>query len=152
MLQDCKIFTWVESREASVISRLPLRPSRAGTNTIISVNSVYNGQAWTASKSIPAPTIPKPAMKNGTTIVKTILIRFSGFRGATSDKVGSWPHVERLRCGGAVTAASAMFVKPFGSVLSRWNYILNSSYHSNKITNLKLTLTIRFQIFLYCLK
>lgn len=115
----CEMFTWVESREASVISRLPFRPSRAGTSTMISVSSVYNGQDCTASKSIPAATIPKPAMKNGTTIVKTIMIRFSGLRGATSDKVGNWPHVERLLSGAAVTASTcAMFEKPFGSVLS----------------------------------
>lgn len=51
----------VDSRDASVISRLPLRPSRAGTRMNSSLISVNSGQCCTTSRKMPAATIPNPA-------------------------------------------------------------------------------------------
>ena len=42
--------TWVERRDAKVISRLPLSPSRAGTRMKISDTSTYTGRCWNTHK------------------------------------------------------------------------------------------------------
>ena len=51
----------VERREASVISRLPLRPSSAGT-MMITPTSEKTGQYCTTLSTSPAATMPSPAM------------------------------------------------------------------------------------------
>ena len=76
----CPRLAWVDSREARVISRLPLRPMRAGTminssdqsdsneksqstnkRTVLPGKERKTGQYWTMSKTSPAATIPRPA-------------------------------------------------------------------------------------------
>ena len=64
--------TWVESLDAKVISRLPLRPSKAGTRIKSSLTVSKTGQCCTMSKTSPAPTIPRPATRKGNKICKVM--------------------------------------------------------------------------------
>ena len=44
------VLTAVERREARVISRLPFRPSRAGTRMNISLMLLYTSQCWQSER------------------------------------------------------------------------------------------------------
>merc|ERR1719234_242214 len=57
------MFDAVESLDARVISKLPFRPSKAGTITIIGFTCVKTGQACTRLSTSPAATIPRPATR-----------------------------------------------------------------------------------------
>uniref|UniRef100_A0A2M4DNR8 Putative secreted protein n=1 Tax=Anopheles darlingi TaxID=43151 RepID=A0A2M4DNR8_ANODA len=61
-------FAWVESRDARHMSRLPFRPSRAGTRMNSSVTCLNTFQCSTRPSMMPAPMVPIPAMKNGIAI------------------------------------------------------------------------------------
>ena len=69
--------TWVESRDAKVISRFPFRPKSAGTRINISLIVSKTSQCWTMSKTMPAPTIPSPAIIKGKKICTEIEIQDS---------------------------------------------------------------------------
>mmetsp|Transcript_59695 Transcript_59695/g.134545 ORF Transcript_59695/g.134545 Transcript_59695/m.134545 type:complete len:223 (+) Transcript_59695:775-1443(+) len=68
----------VERREASVISRLPFRPSNAGTRMNISGISRKTSHSATPSSTTPALTIPKPASTNGKKICAAVSMVDSG--------------------------------------------------------------------------
>lgn len=57
--------TCVDRRAARVISKLPLRPRRAGTRMKSWLTSTKTGQCWTMSSTMPAPTMPRPATEKG---------------------------------------------------------------------------------------
>ena len=46
------LLTAVESRDASVISRFPFRPTRGGTNVNRSLTSINTGQCWWGKSKI----------------------------------------------------------------------------------------------------
>ena len=73
--------TWVESLEARVISKLPFNHNKAGTSMNNSWISSKTFQCWTISSTKPAPTIPKPATRNGNKISKVIEQNDSEFSG-----------------------------------------------------------------------
>ncbi len=68
-LKEKSYLTKVESLEASVISRFPLSPKSAGTRMKSSLISLKTVQCCTVSNTMPAPTIPRPAIKNGKKIL-----------------------------------------------------------------------------------